>query len=251
MSLDAIERLIRKSEETDKIVPVALMFAPPILAFVGVLLMIAGTERKRYYYSGMHYYSYYEDYNYTFLGLGFILIIVGAIIGVYLLYVLISRRNRHFERTITLYESISNYLNSSRLRDTVIRMKSEQGDEKNPVLWIVLYFISNLVPVLGWIVVIYIFHFLNKDFVRHDRNERIFLEQLSETLPIDESLYLSKIGRFPDRNTIVYFVLTVLTLGLFQIYWFYTLINDPNEHFREHRVIEAKILEALKQSIRS
>lgn len=246
MNLYVIERLIKGNEETDRIVPVALTFAPPILVFVGILLLMAGSEKESYYYYDEHYYTYYEEQNYTFLGLGFLLLAVGAIIGVYLIYVLISRRNAHFERTTMLYESISSYLNSSRLRETAVRMKNEQGDEKNPVLWIALYLISSLVPILGLIVIIYIFHFLNRDFVKHDRNERIFLEQLSEVLPIDETIHLSKIGRFPDRNTIMYFVLTVLTLGLFEIYWLYTLINDPNEHFREHRIIEAKILEALK-----
>lgn len=247
MSIYAIERLIKKGEETDKIIPVVLMFAPPVLIFAGTLFLVAGSEKRIYYYNEFHYYTYYEERNYMLLGLGFLLLIVGAIIGVYLLYVLISRRNAHFERTTMLYELISSYVGSPRLRDTVIRMKNEQGDEKNPVLWIVLYFLSSLVPILGLIVIIYIFHFLNKDFVKHDRNERIFLEQLSEVLPIGGVLSLSKIGRFPDRNTIVYLVLTVLTLGLFEIYWFYTLINDPNEHFREHRIIEAKIIEALKR----
>jgi len=94
----------------------------------------------------------------------------------------------------------------------------------------------------------YIFHFLNKDFVKHDRNERIFLEQLSEIVPIGDTLKLSRIGKFPDINTVVYVVLAVLTLGLFEIYWFYTLINDPNEHFRDHRVVDAKILETLKSA---
>ena len=90
-----------------------------------------------------------------------------------------------------------------------------------------------------------IFHFIIGKLIKFF-SPKLFLEQLSEVLPIDETIHLSKIGRFPDRNTIMYFVLTVLTLGLFEIYWLYTLINDPNEHFREHRIIEAKILEALK-----
>ncbi|MBE8540587.1 DUF4234 domain-containing protein [Geoglobus acetivorans] len=228
MNVDVIERLVRKSEESDRMVPWALMFVPPILMFFGILFILGGLNDP------------------SSLSFGLILLVLGTVVGVYLFYILISRRNTHFERTAVLYESISNYLNSHRLKDTVMRMKSEQGDEKNPVIWIVIYFLSNMIPFIGLLVTIYIFHFLNRDFVKHDRNERIFLEQLSDILPVGDSIKLSKIGKFPERNTIVYTVLTIITLGLFEIYWIYTLINDPNEHFKDHRLVEMKILETLK-----
>jgi len=104
MSVDVIERLIEKSEETDKIVPVFLMFVPPVLIIFGTIFMIAEIREG------------------SLLGFGLLMVILGAAVGVYLLYALISRRNSHFDRTTALYESIADYLNSSRLKDTVLRM---------------------------------------------------------------------------------------------------------------------------------
>ncbi|WP_198002003.1 DUF4234 domain-containing protein [Archaeoglobus veneficus] len=255
MSIDVIERLVRKGEETDRILPVALMFVPPVLTFIGVLLMIASSKEQQYYHH--YYHGYYYEYastepDYTLLALGLLFIAVGAVVGVYIVYSLISRRNAHMERTLTLYDAISKHVEdqdlSARLKESVLRMRAEQGESKNPILWIVIYLLSNVVPLLGVFVVVYIFHFLNKDFVKHDRNERIILEQLSSVLPMGDTLQMTKIGKFPDRNTVIYFVLTLLTFGLFEIYWFYTLIRDPNEHFTEHRIVEARILDALKST---
>ena len=113
----------------------------------------------------------------------------------YIVYSLISRRNSHMERTLALYDVISSYTEnhdkdlSARLKESVLRMEVEQGESKNPVVWIVIYLLSNIIPLLGIFVVIYIFHFLNKDFVKHDRNERIILEQLSSVLSIRDTLH--------------------------------------------------------------
>lgn len=196
---NVIERLVRKSDETDRIVPVALMFVPPVLTFIGALLIIAGSKEQQNNYH--HHYSYYRyeyantEPNSALLALGLLFIVAGTIVGMYIVYSLISRRNSHMERTLALYDVISSYTEnhdkdlSARLKESVLRMEAEQGESKNPVVWIVIYLLSNIIPLLGIFVVIYIFHFLNKDFVKHDRNERIILEQLSSVLSIRDTLH--------------------------------------------------------------
>jgi len=55
------------------------------------------------------------------------------------------------------------------------------------------------------------------------------------------SLAGSELGKFPSRNTVVYAFLSLITLNLFTVYWWYTLSRDPNEHFKAHRLIEEEI----------
>ena len=48
-----------------------------------------------------------------------------------------------------------------------------------------------------------------------------------------------------ERSTILYVGLTIVTLGIFAIYWLYVLIKDPNAHFEHQRRTEDAILAAL------
>lgn len=49
-----------------------------------------------------------------------------------------------------------------------------------------------------------------------------------------------------ERSTILYVVLTLLTLGFFLIYWFYVLVDDPNKHFDQQHRFEDTLLAAVK-----
>jgi hypothetical protein len=48
-----------------------------------------------------------------------------------------------------------------------------------------------------------------------------------------------------ERSTVLYVVLTIVTLGFFGVYWLYALIEDPNKHFRSQRDFEDKLLRSL------
>jgi hypothetical protein len=41
--------------------------------------------------------------------------------------------------------------------------------------------------------------------------------------------------------------ITIVTAGLFLLYWVYTLTKDSNKHFESHGVIERDILVALRE----
>ncbi|MFQ5950797.1 MAG: DUF4234 domain-containing protein, partial [Candidatus Geothermarchaeales archaeon] len=53
----------------------------------------------------------------------------------------------------------------------------------------------------------------------------------------------------PERSVVLYLVLSIVTLGIFGIYWLYTLIDDPNLHFRHHIHTEDDALGALSGAI--
>ncbi len=234
MSLSSIERSVREAERTDYKMPVWLPFIPILFIIIGLMAMFAGRM------AGMT----------AGIGTAMAFFLLGVLVNLYVLYKWIWRRNEHFRRTLLLYNSIADYIESKgykegavRLRDEARRMEIYQGGEKGAVLWTIL---GSIVP----FVIYYVYHFLNKDFVHHDREERIILEQIDRLLKDAglEGLDLgfTSVGRFPERSTILYFILSLITLNIFTLYWVYVLTKDPNEHFDAHRILEQKILERLE-----
>jgi positive regulator of sigma E activity len=157
--------------------------------------------------------------------------IIGAILLLVLLYKLIKRRNEHFKRHQLLEEDIIRVLNSlagkkrSKIEDKLASVERSTREaklnekEESAFLWAILSF---FIPFVG----LYVGYFLMRDFYRHERREDFFLEDLGKAAaPI---MALERPRRFhstPDRNIVLYIVLTILTAGAFGIYWLYTLIN--------------------------
>lgn len=139
-------------------------------------------------------------------------------------------------------------------------METEIPIERDAVLFIVVYgalsllglipLISTIFSIIAAIILFYIFHFLNKDLHKHDVYDKALwgevdsgLKKLGKSL---KSLPISNIGRFPDRSTILYIVLSIVTLGLFMLYWVYTLTKDPNVHFKSHVEVEDEFLRIME-----
>jgi hypothetical protein len=56
---------------------------------------------------------------------------------------------------------------------------------------------------------------------------------------------LQEVHVIPKRSFALNIVLTLVTLGIFGIYWEYTLFSDFNHHFEDHKVIEEAMLPYL------
>ncbi|WP_228009345.1 DUF4234 domain-containing protein [Fervidicoccus fontis] len=98
--------------------------------------------------------------------------------------------------------------------------------------------------------ILYVYHFLNKDFVKHSQKERLLLSEVIDEIREKVPLFTRRIEEFaevPDRSTLLYVILYFITCGLFGIYWVYTLTNDPNRHFESHQIIEKELITALKE----
>jgi energy-coupling factor transporter transmembrane protein EcfT len=52
-------------------------------------------------------------------------------------------------------------------------------------------------------------------------------------------------GSRKERPFVLYAALTIITFGLFGIYWLYTLIDDPNKHFERQHVVEDALAKAV------
>ncbi len=119
-------------------------------------------------------------------------------------------------------------------------VKAEET-EKGAMLWAILS--AFVFPAL-W----YVWYFLTKDFYKHERREDGFWEDMSRILDKSGIKFVvpRRVEPVPERNFVLYLILTIMTVGLFGIYWLYILLKDPNQHFMYHGQIEDQLLSTLE-----
>ncbi len=182
-----------------------------------------------------------------------LLAIIGFIVSIILRYKLVKRRNTHFKRQIFLFEDtvaavkamaakkgVNVEVGLASCERTVREAKAEET-EKSAALWAILS--AFVFPAL-W----YVWYFLMKDFYKHERREDGFWEDMSRTL--DKCGITFSMPRrteaTPNRSFVLYLIVTIITVGLFGIYWLYVLLKDPNEHFKYHMQTEDQLLSTLE-----
>jgi len=185
-----------------------------------------------------------------------LLAIIGFIVSIILTYKLVNRRNTHFKRQMFLSEDVVAAVKTiaakkgvdveaslSSIERTVREAKAEET-EKGAVLWAIL----TAVPYIGSLAQWYVYYFLMKDFYKHERREDGFWEDLSRTLnKIGITFSVPRrIETTPDRSFVLYLILSIITVGLFGIYWLYVLLKDPNEHFKYHVQVEDQLLSTME-----
>ena len=99
---------------------------------------------------------------------------------------------------------------------------------------------------IGYISLIYMFYFLMKEQSAHEARwigfamgTRSLLTRLG--FPPGRGYRLT---RSPDRSFALYLVLTIF-IGIFIYYWWYVMIKDPNEHYRNQWLAEDSLLDAI------
>ena len=250
-----IKRQVGRRPSTDRYVSAWLVLAPAILSSLATAVMIAGGVLSTFTYgagSGPEY-SYSSLPAPPFLAftipfaVAIALYLVAGAVGFYACFLLVERRNRHLERTYRLFRAFSELAKSKGVRFP------EGGLEgwywpgpawRDGFLYAAAAF---GLPFFGF----YLAHVLNRDFHRHELRERELLRAASEALDAMGAgrlgVRLDPKGAVPERNTWLYAVLTVVTLGLFSLYWAYTLARDPNRHFDEHARWEEALLAKLSK----
>jgi uncharacterized membrane protein len=182
-----------------------------------------------------------------------LLAIIGFIVSIILTYKLVKRRNTHFKRQLFLFEDAVTAVKTVAAKKGVdveaslsscertLREARAEETEKGAVFWAIL---SAFIFLAQW----YVYYFLMKDFYKHERREDGFWEDLSRTLDkIGVTFSVPRrIETTPNRSFILYLILTIITVGLFGIYWLYVLLKDPNEHFKYHVQIEDQLLSTLE-----
>ncbi len=179
-----------------------------------------------------------------------------GIFSVYATYKLVERRREHVKRRLAfssyLWHSLAARADAAGRRAEVqealdnmsrIHAQIESYDRVNrrdPALWTILRIAAGPVGA-------YINHFLNRD-IR-------FLDTWETSLAQNTDWIMQKLGfvssipvrarHAPERSTALYVLLSILTVGLFTIYWRYTVMSDGNIHFDEDDHMENAILRGL------
>ncbi|MCE4614607.1 MAG: DUF4234 domain-containing protein [Desulfurococcales archaeon] len=262
--MSTIERLkqdIRMRNETDYIMPPWLPFISILLLLIGAMLLIAALAL-----SDMNNISSLQETTITItrnknivglnleaatgssiLGASTALMVLGGLIQLYVIYKWVDRMNKHFKRTTLFYKDLAEYFNekgltkrAESLRNIIRQMELDQT-EHGPFLWVILVLIIN-------ILIYYVYHFLTKDFYIHNRRELYLWEETSKAMEeLGYPLIFRSIYSIPNRNTVLYFILSLITMGLFQLYWVYTLTVDPNNHFKEHIRLEDELIDKIEK----
>lgn len=250
--MESLSRSVRMRSETDKRLS-------PLWAFIPLISFVAAAS-----VAGAWFWAWSWEFpekitaaHGIFIGVMALIGIIGAILLLILVYKLIKRRNEHFKRHQLLEEDIVRVLGSSagrkrrKIEDKLasIELSTREAKlhekEQPAFLWAILCF---FIPIVG----LYVGYFLMRDFYRHERREDFFLEDLEKTAGPIVALELPRRFRStPDRNIILYIVLTIVTAGIFGIYWLYTLVADPNNHFDHQVTWEDKLLSSLSKGTRA
>lgn len=185
-------------------------------------------------------------------------ILTFGIYAIYAHYKLIQREQDHFNRMTRfnddLYKLASEQAEDTGQTDQVsveleeLRGMNEDfqrlqtGKERSPALWTIIGIIT-----FG-LAYLYVYYFLHKDLIEHQRVEAEYIEKAS--------LLLNKLGigkhSIPveqvvgERSYALYLLLTVVSFGLFGIYWNYTFFKDGNAHFLEHRRFEDQLMSIVR-----
>jgi len=180
-------------------------------------------------------------------GVGVIVYLAVLLFGALSFYYMIDRRNRHFSRQQLLFSTIHAYLSSKGpASDNIAQLgylseDSIYAETARPAgIWAILFiFITPIV------VLIASFN-LTHDMRKHDDLQSKYQAALATSL-VESGFQEPNFDayKFHSRDTALFIILTAITGGLFWIYWYYTLLRDYNEHFRDQASFEDEILKIL------
>jgi hypothetical protein len=189
------------------------------------------------------------DYVFTGPALNVFLTAINCgIFGFYLLYKLLERMREHNRRRVQLLEGAT---------ALAWRQASEQGladelrpaferiglhleplrrmtrDFRDPAAWLGIAIVASVFTGLGFVVFMVVFYLVDDDLARHDTNEgaieaelAAIYTRLGHPLPTPDPRRVR--GR---HNYAARIVVTLLTCGIYGLWWLYDVQVGANEHF--------------------
>lgn len=196
------------------------------------------------------------DYRFNWLTyIGWTILTIG-VYSHYATYKLVERRTEHAKRRLAfssyLWHALAARADALGRRadvqeglDNLSRIHAqieayERRNKRDPAL-------STILRLVAAPVGAYINHFLNQDFRFLDTWETSFsqnVEWVSQRLGALASIP-TRARRIPARNTGLYVFLSIITFGLFTIWWRYAVMTDGNAHLDEDDQMENAILRSL------
>jgi hypothetical protein len=231
MSEQAKQRImeaINRRGQTDEMIPTWWVFLPLFAVLLSMVFNFAG---------------FYVNIPGGFIVTTAVSLIV-AIVVLLLIYKLLKRHNLHMAREAALRRGTIDFFKFKAEEKGVGPQVSQYtqamenidreglGSEKpqDALLWTILC----IIPFINYVAYILIGYWLTNFSPGHDRRFFAFAQntQYAGTQIGMQNLLPPMWRPVPERSFLLYIILTIITLGLFAIYWVYVLIKDLNEHFQ-------------------
>ena len=196
--------------------------------------------------------------------------VASTLVAIYLWWynwLLYTRRNNHFNRIKRLKVSLSELLEEKtevekgtlNKADSFLERKEAPRPSSLFFLWLILSYLgsfSQFLSPLGvlsfasLIVGLVVLYYLTTDYYYHEQGEIAFLQRVTTALgKKGTALTATPSNPLHTRSYGLYIFLSIITLGIFCLYWAYVIFHDPNQHFDTHQVWESeleRIVEKLK-----
>jgi len=277
VTLDDIRRVSQEKRYTDRKLSIALAVLPPILGIGIIIFVLMGVFA--YFWAVAPHMPVSYTYTITneggrlyqtnipnsliksqslqmmapFIGgifiIGIVFVIIVFIIEIYVMHRWLDARNKHFTRSIEFFKLVSEYVDNKAPEDAKEYVKEFKGSVDTLASWrrgeigSIAWAILAAIFTLG----VYLLTLLTIEYYTHRRLE---METVNKLNNLFEKLNISKaewLERFGEREVLLYALITILTLGLFQIYWFYAVTKDQNEHFDIHIKFEEDVIRSLEK----
>ncbi len=283
-SKDELRVIIRNRKATDNIIPTWLIWIPLLIYFIGIIAAVAWMFAALSGPSDFD--TFLDTMITAYSGLFAVLVVYQLIFSVISYYLVRrqnehSMRELQLKRWITKFArtaagnreaqaAISRDLESLDSYAAVSTRRREPGLWAfliaTPVIGVLLLILSlmtalesdafagfvagillaALFGLIGYIAMMYMFYFLTKELDEHETNwigfthsSTLVLHRLGVPVPT----YQPRVS--PDRSFALYFVLS-LFIPFFLYYWWYVLMKDPNEHYRDQWSFEEGLLRGLE-----
>ena len=135
-------------------------------------------------------------------------------------YRLLEGRNRHFKREAELEKQVADYMKSKGEEAPAL---TERFPQRNAKAWA-----ASIILVIPVFVVTYL---LTRDLLVHERNQDAFL-----AAAFPERMFMPQ--TIPIKT---YVLITIVTLGVGEVYWLYKVVNLYNAHFKAQSQVEKEI----------
>ena len=187
----------------------------------------------------------------------FLTIVTFGIFYFFELTIRMFRRDSHFDRMQILFET---YVDTTKdvaaksgidVFDDIAQIEGRLKEAeyailrpKHSILWIILLLLT------GGLANLYIYYFLLVDWYRIQTFEQAMIKDLNKVWSkLGIAKHPMKVRRsLPERNYWLYLLLTIITLGIWALYWDYVIHTDPDKVFVENRIWESTAIENFREA---
>jgi uncharacterized protein DUF4234 len=194
-------------------------------------------------------FSYWSALGWTILTLG--------IFSYYVYYQLVRRMRDHNIRRLELLEAARSYAwqlageqglqdelrpNFERAASHEEVMRQMTRDFRDPLIWLLLIWFTGVAGII-------LFVLLDGDLIKHDTAEggveselAIIFGRLGRPIPQPDP------ARIKGKHSYVARVIVlIVTFGIYGFWWWYNMLQEPNEHFETNWVWEDALAQAAQQ----